>query len=244
VGEIAGEIGSIAGMAGAIFAVAVFAILLLTIGTTLFLGEWLFGSMGWGVLHGVLFSLALIVTVALFIVEAPGRFHAYGLLAGLLVGIVTLLVLGSNLLRTLAENAGQALLDRGANLDPAWAPVIAAMGVTSLVLGVVLLIVGWRVGQGRGAIYGLVGGLILGLPLGAFLGGLTWSLNGAVAAAIAVGLLTWPIVTAVTFVRSDFDASQRFRRLWPRESYRAALETREFLEHQMEEHMPTMGRQP
>ncbi|MGZ6328899.1 MAG: hypothetical protein ACXWN2_09360, partial [Candidatus Limnocylindrales bacterium] len=163
---------------------------------------------------------------------------------GLLVGIVTLLVLGSNLLRKLAENAGQALLDRGANLDPAWAPVIAAMGVTSLLLGVVLLIVGWRVGQGRGGIYGLVGGLILGLPLGAFLGGLTWSLNGAVAAAIAVGLLTWPIVTALTFVRSDFDPSQRFRRLWPRETYRAAMETREFLEQQMEEHMPTMGRRP
>jgi len=230
--------------AGAILAIAIFAALLLTIGTTLFLGEWLFGSMGWGVLHGVLLSAALIVTIALVIVEAPGRFHAYGLLAGLGTGLVTLLILGTNSLRKLAESAGQALLDRGASLDPAWAPVIAAMGLTAIILGVVLLIVGWRVGAGRGGIYGLVGGLILGLPLGAFLGGLTWSLNGAVAAAIAVGLLTWPIVTALTLLRSDFDASQRFRRLWPRETYRAAMETRAFLEEQMEEHMPTRGGRP
>jgi len=166
-GEIAGEIGTIVAQAGAILAIAIFAALLLTIGTTLFLGEWLFGSMGWGVLHGVLLSVALIVTIALVIVEAPGRFHAYGLLAGLGTGLVTLLILGTNSLRKLAESAGQALLDRGASLDPAWAPVIAAMGLTAIILGVVLLIVGWRVGAGRGGIYGLVGGLILGLPLGA-----------------------------------------------------------------------------
>ncbi|MGZ6294946.1 MAG: phage holin family protein [Candidatus Limnocylindrales bacterium] len=241
-GEIAAEVGKIAALGGGIFVIAVFAALLLTIGTTLFLGEWLFGSMGWGVLHGVLLSIALIVTIAFVIVEAPGRFNGYGLLAGLLAGLLTLLVFGTNLPRKLAEGAGQALLDRGANLDPAWAPVVAAMVFVSLLLGVLLLIVGWRVGAGRGGIYGLVGGLILGLPLGAFLGGLTWSLNGAVAAAIAVGLLTWPIVSLVALARSDFDVTQRFRRLWPRETYRAALETREFLERQMEEHMPTMGR--
>ena len=54
------DLGIIAGLVVALLALVVLALLLIAIGTFLFLGEWLFGSMAWGILHGTLF-LALLV---------------------------------------------------------------------------------------------------------------------------------------------------------------------------------------
>ncbi|MEZ4597485.1 MAG: phage holin family protein [Chloroflexota bacterium] len=55
------ELGIAIGMAVGILVLAVVAGLLLAIGSFLFLGEWLFGSMARRILHGVLFLAALIV---------------------------------------------------------------------------------------------------------------------------------------------------------------------------------------
>ncbi|MET0771673.1 MAG: hypothetical protein ABWZ82_01205, partial [Candidatus Limnocylindrales bacterium] len=82
------ELGIAIGMALAIVALAVVAALLLVIGTSLFLGEWLFGSMAWGILHGVLFFIALIVPLALDL--AGGRRDAFvrGLVAAITVTLL------------------------------------------------------------------------------------------------------------------------------------------------------------
>ncbi len=244
IGEIAGEVGQIAGLAGGIVVIALFALLLLGIGSSLFLGEWLFGSIAWGMIHGALLSLALITTLTLVLVQAPGRYTSYGVVAGVLTGVVMAVVFGANLPRRLSEAAAQTLLERGVNLDPAWAPMAVAMAFCSLVLALLLLIAGWRAAGGRGAIYGLLGGILLGLPLGALLGGLTWSLNGAVALGLALGLIAWPIVAVSTLSRSGFDPGARFRRMWPRETYRATMETREWLERQWEERVTDLARRP
>ena len=53
--EIGGEIKRVAALAGIAVGAAIFAGLLLAIGLPLFLGEWIFGSIGWGLLLGVLF---------------------------------------------------------------------------------------------------------------------------------------------------------------------------------------------
>src|SRR4051812_23228318 len=61
ISEILAQIAVIAGMG---FVVLVFAFLTFTtlyIGGFLFLGEWLFGSIGWGLAHGVLFGVVIIV---------------------------------------------------------------------------------------------------------------------------------------------------------------------------------------
>ena len=53
-GEIAGEVGRVAALGALAIGLVIFAVFLLVIGTSLWLGEWLLGSMGWGVLHGFL----------------------------------------------------------------------------------------------------------------------------------------------------------------------------------------------
>ena len=56
--QIAAEIKRFAIAAGIVFGMLVFAGMLVVIGGTLFVGEWLFGSIGWGILHGLEFAVA------------------------------------------------------------------------------------------------------------------------------------------------------------------------------------------
>ena len=55
----------IAGLGFAALTLALLTLVLVYVGTFLFLGEWLFGSMGWGILHGTLLAGALITAVVL-----------------------------------------------------------------------------------------------------------------------------------------------------------------------------------
>ena len=64
------EIAVIAGLGFAALTLALLTLVLVYVGTFLFLGEWLFGSMGWGILHGTLLAGALITAVVLNLPEA------------------------------------------------------------------------------------------------------------------------------------------------------------------------------
>src|SRR6185503_5863570 len=64
-GEIAGNVGRMVGLFGATIGIAILAGLLLGIGSILFLGEWLFGSIGWGVLLGTLLLIDIAMTLIL-----------------------------------------------------------------------------------------------------------------------------------------------------------------------------------
>ena len=68
-GAIAGEVGRVIALGALAFILVVFAVFLLVIGLSLFVGEWLLGSMGWGVLHGIL----LFVSVAMAALLAGDR---------------------------------------------------------------------------------------------------------------------------------------------------------------------------
>ena len=46
------EVGKVAALAAGAIVLVIIALAILIIGLSLFLGEWLLGSMGWGVLHG------------------------------------------------------------------------------------------------------------------------------------------------------------------------------------------------
>ena len=58
----------------------------LVVGGSLFLGEWLLGSMGWGVLHGVLLFIAIAIACSLRAVGMSGRRIGVSLLLGIVVG--------------------------------------------------------------------------------------------------------------------------------------------------------------
>ena len=72
-GEIVGEVKRMVALGALALGALLMVALLLTIGGLLFLGEWLFGSIGWGVLLGTL----LLLDVVSYLAGAPVDFDAH-----------------------------------------------------------------------------------------------------------------------------------------------------------------------
>ncbi len=94
-GEIMGEVTRVAILAGVAFGALFVLGLLFPIGLFLFLGDWLFGSLGWGVLHGTLLLLALALNALFVALGVPGRALFVAGLAAAAIGIATAVVLGT-----------------------------------------------------------------------------------------------------------------------------------------------------
>jgi hypothetical protein len=223
------ELGIVIAMAVGILALAVVAMLLLVIGTSLFLGEWLFGSMAWGILHGVLFFTALIVPLALDL--AGGRRDAFvrGLAAAVVVTLALWALFASNVLRDSAVNAGRSL-EASLEIEPAFLPTLVGLVAGLVVLGLVGLVIGLRQGS---VLRPLVLGLVVGALVGAILGSITFDTKGALAVALTIGLATWSVVTAMVAIRTGFDPEARYEAMVPRESIAMAQDTKEFLTRQL-----------
>lgn len=230
IGEIVGQLKVIALLGGLLAALGLFTANLLLIGLLLFLGEWIFGSLGWGLLHGVLLLAGIMTAIAMFLVSAPGRVITGALLGALLIGVALALLLAFNLPRRGAEALASAVRASVPTLDPTQAPVIVGIVVGALLLGILGLVMGARAGGAPMAIGALVGGVVIGALLGWPLGSVAFSLSGAIATALAVALVAWPILQLGLAASAGVDPGARFRRLWPRETYETALETRAWLE--------------
>ena len=72
-----------------LLAVAVLLVIavLLPVGLALFLSEWLFGSIGWGILFGLEFSVLLLLVLVLAALRHGAGRVGVGLVLGILVGV-------------------------------------------------------------------------------------------------------------------------------------------------------------
>ena len=231
--DILGEVKVLATQAGILLLFALMTGVLLYVGGFLFLGEWLFGSIGWGLAHGVLLGIGLIVILALAIVGARARTAVYGFLVSVLIVIGVALLCGSNVAYEAAQTSGTLA-------QPFGAPgVIALFG--GIVLGALLFgILFAFAGGARGAIGGVVLGVILGAIVGWLIAGAPWTWPPAVAFGIMIGLVAWPIL-AVAFAWPSLDPAARFARLKPQQSIDAANETRAWMEEQWQTRRPKRG---
>jgi hypothetical protein len=125
-GEIAGEIGRAALLGGIAFGCLLMVGLLLPIGLLLFLGDWLLGSIGWGVVLGSLALLDVAVLAVLVAVGVPRGRIGRDFLIALAIGILVA--------------AGLMLTLTGARLGTA--------------LGIFVLLVAWPVAAGYGVARG------------------------------------------------------------------------------------------
>jgi hypothetical protein len=66
-------------------------------GIPLFVGEWLLGSLGWGVFHGILACIAIAVAAGLLAVGVAGRRLAGAFLVGVGVAITVGVALASRM---------------------------------------------------------------------------------------------------------------------------------------------------
>jgi hypothetical protein len=225
-GVISGEIKTIAAMVGAIVGVAVFTGLLLAIGGTLFVGEWLFGSIGWGVLHGLLLSIGLITVFALRIVDVPGRVLGGAFATAAVIGVPVTLALGLNIGRHAAESG--ATWAGVATIPPVFVGA-AGLAVIGAILG---LVFGARSGGVRGAVVEAILAAPIGAVVGAFLSVTTFDWRGAAAIGVTVALSAWPAISGLRAMRAGIDAEARFGRLWPRSTYDSAIATKTWLEQE------------
>jgi hypothetical protein len=239
--EIVDQLKVLAAMAGVVFVLALLVGNLLYIGGFLFLGEWLFGSMGWGLAHGVLFAAAMIVVLVTAILGASARVAVTSFALALVLTIGIAVLLWSNVIHFGLESVARQLV-APFNTGEALAFIIGAV-----IFGLLMLVVLVRVRDSFSGKRGLamaLGGLLIVALVGGILGfvlGSTWTIAPAMGFAITVGLILW-IAIHVGRTRGDLDPTERFARLKPQQSIDAANETKAWLEEQWRNRRPTLGR--
>ena len=232
------ELGIILGLAFGALVVAVLAGILLYVGSFLFFGELLFGSMGWGIIHGTLLAAAFIGFVVINL--AGGQMERYGW--GAAIGLAVAVLFTAVLLTNAGNTGGEALKDwlsgtfvtEDLPFGEAWLVTLVGLLLGGLIALVAAAIIGWR-SQQRGR--SLAGISLVGFVLGGFIGA-TWfstryqAPDGVLGLAITVGFLTWIIAGAILAARAGFDPEARYANLIPRESIAAFEKTKAFVSEQ------------
>lgn len=172
IGEVLDEVKKVAVLAGVAIGAAIAAALLVAVGLPLFLGEWIFGSIGWGILHGLLLLAAIAVASVVVALGVDGAAVGRSLAVGLLAGVVVGVGLGLNL-----THSGWALLGEGMlpMADPEPRPLATAVVVLPVLLGLLLglggLVQALRSGQGEaGSAPGVGERVAVGLPTAIYVG--------------------------------------------------------------------------
>ena len=207
--EIGDAIKRAAILGGVAIAALIVAGLLATVGTPLFLGEWIFGSIGWGLLHGLLLLVAIAATAALAAVGTESSRIGRSFLVAAVIGIVVGVVLGLDLTNRAWSAAGDALVPAVAvGSRPLVAALVSLPVVGGVVIGLLSLL--RSLGQdGVGSDRPSVGARVsVGLPTAAYVGWLVafsysyttgvlmpdWRLFAAAGAAIVVTEIVFVVV--------------------------------------------------
>ena len=225
IGEISGEIGKVAILIGVAVGVLLLAGLLLGIGLFLWLDEWVFGSMGWALLHGPLFLVGIGMAAILAALGYGGGRIVSSFIIAAVIGIVVGAILGLDLTNRGWTALGDSI---AGNVAPEIRPLAVGAGTLALIFAVVGLVLGGR-GGGMG---GAIGGALAGAILGGLLGVLTSiALGPRVGAAIGVtvGLVTWSALMGAGVAREGIDMDALKARFWPRETIDTTKETIEWV---------------
>ena len=229
-GAIAGEVGRLAALAALALVLVLLAALLAIIGASLFFGEWLLGSMGWGVLHGVLLFVSVAMAAVLIglgvALGSVGRAFLVGLVVAILVG----LALGSNLPNQLYAAIGDGL---GLAVDPGVRPLVVGM----LVVGLIGLLAGIAAavlmdGPAGPRVAALIGLTVLGVAIGAFTA-ITFGPQVGVGLGTAAGYLTWIALMGIDVARTGIDVDALKNRFYPSQTIETSKETLEWLQKRM-----------
>jgi len=227
IGDAAKRAGGYAGLA---VGLAIFALLLLAIGGPMFLGEWIFGSIGWGILLGVEWLIAGALAGALLALEPAieariGRSFTIALVIGIVFGVVAGAGLTNRFWTAIADNILTSV-------DPGVRPLLVAMLAIGIIGAVVGLVIGLSNGGGRAG----AGGLVVGAVLGITIGGLTAVDPGprvGAALGMEVGLIVWIVLMVRVIAAGEFDTEKLKARYWPTLTIETTKETIEWARARM-----------
>lgn len=208
--EIKGEVTRAAALAAAAVACLILLAFLVPIGGLLFYGDWVFGSLGWGLLHGTELLLGSVVAAALIAIRVPGL--GKDAVIAVVLGAVVAVVLGLSLPNQLFRAIGEA---SNVGVDPAVLPLAVGVLLLAVIGGVVGLVIGARAGDSASAaLGGLAAGVLLGALLGAFLS-ITFGRRVGIALGVTAFLAAWPILMGMRVQRQGIDLEELKGRFWP-----------------------------
>lgn len=228
------ELGLIVALGAAALFVAILMAILLYVGAFLFLGEFLFGSMGWGIIHGTLLAIAVIGYAAVNL--AGGDPWRYGW--GLAIGVATTIVLALLLLTNVGNESGEWfkrwLVDgfetERLPFGDEWLVLLSGLAIGAIAGLVAGLLVAWRAKLSGRERVAAIGGLVFvgAVAMAFYLPTRYAAPDGVLGLAIMVGLLTWIISGLALAAVKGFDPQARYANLLPRESWQAFQDSKEF----------------
>lgn len=224
------ELKVIIGLAVLALVLAILMGLLAFIGSALFLGEWLFGSIFWGVADGVLLIIAFIVPIGINLAGGSVRAWTQAFIVALVLGILMAIVFWLNWAHNAAVSFASQL-QPSLNINPNWLVWLASGVVVGIVLGIVFAGIGLRLGLRR-TIALFFGGFVVGFLVGAFFGYVRFTHREAIALAFTLGLILWVVFSGWFAVRRGFDTEARYANLVPRESMAQFAVTQAYLVEQ------------
>ena len=225
-GEIMGEVGRVAILGGIALGLLFVAGMLLPIGLFLFLGDWLFGSIGWGALLGFFLLLDIALVAGLVALGISGGRLGRAFILAVILGISVGVVLGLDLTNRGWTLAAEQILP---TVDPANRPLALAAATLAIIGGLLGLIGGIRSGGGAKSAFG---GLFSGAIVGALLGVLTAvALGPRVGAAFGVltTLIAWPALAGLDVSRAGVDTEALKARFYPSQTIETTKETIEWV---------------
>ena len=227
VAEIGGRIARAAALIGAAIGLLIMVSILLIVGPSLFLGEWLLGSIGWGVLHGTLAFLAVALACVVAAVGVAARRIGVAFLAALAIAALVAILLAFALPNRLYASIGDAA---GPGIEAGVRPLVVGVvlvGVIGLVIGIIGAI------RARASVVGAgVGGLIGGAVVGA-LTAVHFQPQVGAGIGITVGYLAWMGILGSDVARTGIDTEGLKARFYPTQTIETSKETLEWLQKRM-----------
>jgi hypothetical protein len=227
--SIGDEIKRVAAFVAIAIAVLLFAGILATVGTALFLGEWLLGSIGWGVLHGVLLFSAIAVACALGAVGVSGGRIGRAFLLGLLLGVVVAVLLVLALPNRAYTSIGQSALP---NVEPGVRPLVVGAAILASVGLLLGIVAAFRTSGGGARVGALVGGIVGGALIGA-VSAIDVGPQVAIGIGLTVAYTTWIALMGIDIARTGIDMDAMKARFYPTQTIETSKETLAWLQSRM-----------
>ena len=227
---IAGEVGRVAALGALALVLIVFAAFLAVIGTSLAVGEWLLGSMGWGVNLGVLAFLALAMATVLIAIGVSGSRIGRALLVAVVAAILVGVTLGLDLPNQLYVAIGAAT---GLAIEPGMRPLVVGMllgGFVGLIAGIAAALM--MPGAGGGRFAASAGLTVLGVAVGASTA-IAFGPQVGAGIGITAGSLIWITLMGLDVVRTGIDIEALKHRFYPVQTIDTSKETLEWLQKRM-----------
>lgn len=219
---IKGEIAYAAAFIGVAIAALLLLGIFLPIALMLFAGEWLFGSIGWGLLLGTEMLLAVAVTSVIAGLRLDGAASAVAV--AVIAGFVTFVILGASWPYVLWQRIGESL---NLAIDPPVRTWLVAVAVIAALGALVGLLAGARAAGVGGAFGGIIGGAIVGALFGAFLAyDFGWRVGAALGLTVALAAYMGVRLARVTSKGVDFETIKL--RFWPQQTIDTTKETIEW----------------